>query len=49
MKLSNVDTVSRYKLICHFKLAADIVGGGIWKFVNDMACIPGKGGDGIRC
>ena len=26
----------KYKLICHFKLAVDMVGGGIREFVNDM-------------
>ena len=26
----------KYKLICRFKLAADVVRGGIWEFVNDM-------------
>ena len=40
MRLSNIDTerLSRlkYKLICHFKLVADMVGGGIWEFVNDV-------------
>jgi hypothetical protein len=25
----------KYKLICHSKLAADMVGGGIQEFVND--------------
>ena len=40
MRLLNVDTGRllglKYKLICHFKLAADMVGGDIWEFVNDM-------------
>jgi hypothetical protein len=26
----------KYELICHFKLAANMVGAGIWEFVNDM-------------
>ena len=26
----------KYSLICYFKLAADMVGGGIREFVNDM-------------
>ena len=25
----------KYKFICHFKLAVDMVGVGIWEFVND--------------
>ena len=25
----------KYKLICHLKLMADMVGGGTWEFVND--------------
>jgi hypothetical protein len=40
VRLSNVDTEElagfKDKLICHFKLAADMVGGDIWEFVNDM-------------
>ena len=39
MRLSNVDigrlSGLKYKLICSFKLAVDLVGGGIWDFVND--------------
>ena len=39
MRLSNIDTGElagfQNKLISHFKLAADMVKGGIWKFVND--------------
>ena len=39
MRLPDVDTGRlsglKYKLICRFKLAADIVRIGIWKFVND--------------
>ena len=38
----------KYKLICHFKLAADVVGGGIQEFVNDTD-IPRNGADGIGC
>ena len=38
MRLSNVDTGElagfKNKLICCFKLAADMVDGGIWEFVN---------------
>ena len=26
----------KYKLICHFKLMADMIGGGIQEIVNDM-------------
>jgi hypothetical protein len=37
---SNVDTGRlsglKYKLICCFKLVADMNGGSIWEFVNDM-------------
>ena len=40
VRLSNVDTGRltglKYKLICHFKLAVDMVGDGIREFVNDM-------------
>ena len=40
VKLLDVDTRRlsglKYKLICHFKLAVDMVGGGIREFVNDM-------------
>ena len=40
MKLSVVGTGRlsglKYKLVCHFKLAADMVGGGIREFVNDV-------------
>ena len=25
----------KYELVCHFKLAVDMVGGGIGEFVND--------------
>ena len=39
VRLSNVGAGRllglKYRLICLFKLAADMVGGGIWKFVND--------------
>ena len=36
MKLPNVDTERvKYKLICCFKLAADMVRGGNREFVND--------------
>ena len=38
--LSDVDTWElvgfQNELICHFILAADLVEGGIWEFVNDM-------------
>ena len=38
-RLSNIDTGRlsglKYKLICRFKLATDMVRGGIQKFVND--------------
>ena len=48
MRLSNVDTRSmsglKYKLICHFKLAADLVRGCILEFVNDT-----DRADGIEC
>ena len=40
MRLSNVDTGRltgfKYKLICSFKLAADMVGNDIQEFVNDI-------------
>ena len=40
MRLSDVDTWElaefQNQLICHFMLAADMVGGGIWEFVNNM-------------
>jgi hypothetical protein len=40
VRLSNVDTRRlkglKYKLIGHFKLAADMIRGGIREFVNDM-------------
>ena len=40
MRLPDVDTGRllglKYKLICHFKLATDMIGGGIWEFVNDV-------------
>ena len=40
MRLPDVDTRRlsglKYSLICYFKLAADMVGGGIREFVNDM-------------
>ena len=50
MRLSNVDTRRlsglKYKLMCHFKLAADMVR----EFVNDTdRSFPGKGADGIGC
>ena len=39
MRLPDADTRRllglKYKLICHFKLMADKVGGGARKFVND--------------
>ena len=39
MRLSDVYTGKlsglKYKLICRFKLAVDMFGGGIWEFVND--------------
>jgi hypothetical protein len=39
VRLSNVDTGRlsglKYKLICCFKLAADMLGDGIREFVND--------------
>jgi hypothetical protein len=39
VKLPDVDTGRlwelKYKLICHLKLAVDMVGGGIREFVND--------------
>ena len=39
MRLSDADIGGlsglKYKLICCFKLASDMVRGGIWKFVND--------------
>ena len=39
VRLSNVDSRGllgfENKLICHFILAVDMVGGGIWEFVND--------------
>ena len=38
MRLLDVDTWElvgfQNELICHFILAADMVGGGIWEFVN---------------
>ena len=36
------------ELVCRFKLAADMIGGGIKEFVNDVdgGSIPGKGADG---
>ena len=40
----------KYKLMCHFKLMADMVGIGIRKFVNDVdgsAFL--EGADGIGC
>ena len=40
MRLPDVDTGrllgSKNKLMCCFKLMADMVGGGIWEFVNDV-------------
>ena len=40
MRLSDVNTERlselKYKLVCHFILAADRVGGGIREFVYDM-------------
>ena len=40
MRLLDVDPGSlwelKYKLICHFKLAADMVGSGIREFVSDV-------------
>ena len=58
MKLSNVGTRRltglKYKLICLFKLVADIVGGGIQEFVNDtdgpafLERLLGLGVDGYR-
>ena len=40
MRLSDVDTRrlsgTKYKLMCHFKLVAEMVGGGIQVFVIDM-------------
>ena len=38
----------KYKLICHFKKAANMVGGGIREFVNGTDR-PGKGADEIGC
>ena len=39
VRLLNVDTGRlsgmKYKLICHLKVAADMVGGGMREFVND--------------
>ena len=59
MRLSDVDTWElaefQNELICHFILVADMVGGGIQKFVNDMDRPPflkrelmGLGVDGYR-
>jgi hypothetical protein len=39
----------KYKLVCCFKLVADMIGGGIREFVNGQTSIPGKGADGIGC
>ena len=40
VRLLDVDTGRllglKYKLVCCFKLAADMVGGGIREFVNDL-------------
>ena len=40
MRLAGVDTWRlsglKYKLICRFKLATDMVGGGIQEFVNGV-------------
>ena len=40
MRLLTVDARGllglKYKSICHFKLVADMVGGGVREFVNDM-------------
>ena len=54
LRLSNVNTGKlagfKDKLICCFILAADMVRGGSWEFVNDRRIsIPGKGADGIGC
>jgi hypothetical protein len=39
VRLSDVDTGRllglKYKFVCCLKLAMDMVGGGIWEFVND--------------
>ena len=52
VKLLNVYTRRltgfKYKLICRFKLAADMVRGGIREFVNDTDG-PAFGSDGIGC
>ena len=52
MRLSDVDTWElagfQNQLICCFMLAEDVVGGGIWEFVNDMDG-PGMGAGGIGC
>ena len=48
MRLLNIDTRRllglKYRLICHFKLAADLVRGCILEFVNDT-----DRADGIEC
>jgi hypothetical protein len=55
VRLSDVDTRElagfQNELICHFMLAADVVGGGIWEFYEyrGRTSIPGKGAGGIMC
>ena len=36
VKLMDINTKLKYKMVCHFKLAVDIVENGIREFVYDM-------------